>query len=190
VSVILDAMLHGRSVALLILVVIACAACSGVGTAHRTTKPEAATASTATSTTTVGTRPLACPTHPPRSVPAHQIAGTAAAMVPGHPNVLLACRYHGFNQPQPVGSLAKFARLSPAPIARALNVLPPVPKDAVFHCLVDFDERILLFFAYPDGSRLTVKIEIGGCRFATNGDRTVLAPLDSLEAALGHDPTP
>jgi hypothetical protein len=107
--------------------------------------------------------------------------------VPGSPNALLACRYHGLNQPQPAGSLAKFAHLSAAPLAAVLNTLPPIPKGAVFNCPIDFGETILLLFAYPDGTQLMVSIEMGGCGFASNGDRTVRPPIARFEAVLGHD---
>jgi hypothetical protein len=195
-------MSHRLVPSLFVLVALVCAACSGTSSDRRAS-PTTTTPRIGTSTTTVsptGTSPIAasptplsCPAEPPRSVLSHQIAGTVAASVPGHPNALLACRYHGFNQPQPVSSLAKSARVPPEPIAAALNLAPRIQNAAVYHCPIDFGETILLLFEYPNGSRLTVSLALGGCRFASNGDRTVSAPpavVASLEAALGHDRTP
>jgi hypothetical protein len=122
-------------------------------------------------------------------VPPHKTTGSATTFIPGHPSALLGCRYHGLTEPR--GSLAKSASVSPAPIAEALNRAQPITNSGVFKCPVDFGETILLLFEYPNGARLTVSIEMGGCEFATNGDRTVRTPtatLTTLEAVLGHDP--
>ncbi len=40
---------------------------------------------------------------------AGQRDGTNRTLVPGQPIALLACRYHGFNQPEPIGTLASGA---------------------------------------------------------------------------------
>lgn len=196
-SVITRVMSHRRISSLLVSVALVCAACSGTSTDRRTSPTITAPATvspttTGTPSTTVSPTPLRCPAEPPRSVPPHQIAGTASASVPGRPNALLACRYHGFNQPQPVGALAKSASVPPEPIAAALNLAPRIQNAAVYHCPIDFGETILLLFAYSNGSRLTVSLALGGCRFASNGDRTVATPpavIASLEATLGHDRT-
>ena len=61
--------------------------------------------------------PLRCPAHAPVAVAHHQQPGTASTLVPGHPDRLLACRYHGLNQPEPAGSPARSAHFAPGPIA-------------------------------------------------------------------------
>ena len=110
--------------------------------------------------------------------------------MPGQPGELLACRYYGFNQPQPVGTFARSARFASSPIAAALNAARRVPKGETFSCPADFAETMVLLFGYPDGSTLTVTASTGGCGFAHNGDLTVWMPgatLARLEAVLGHD---
>jgi hypothetical protein len=135
---------------------------------------------------------LACPSHVP-SVGHHQIAGTDTSMVPGNPATLLACRYHGLNQPEPVGSFAKSARFDPATIADALNAQPVIPPNANYLCPIDFGDTVVLLFGYSDNSRLAVRIGTTGCRFASNGDRVVRidpATLNRLQAVLGKDASP
>jgi hypothetical protein len=133
---------------------------------------------------------LLCPTHSPQRVAAHQVAGTSSTFVPGRPTELLACRYHGLNQPQPVGTFARSARVASGPIVVALNGARRVPNGEAFNCPADFAETIVLLFGYSDGSTLTVTASTGGCGFAHNGDLTVWMPgatLARLEAVLGHD---
>ena len=137
--------------------------------------------------------PLACPARAPRLVAPHQIRGTDSWMVPGGGGAaVLACRYYGLNQHQPAGTLASSAQFAPGPIQTALNAQPAIPKDAVFHCPIDFGAKILLIFGYDD-ARLTISIDPSGCRFAGNGDRVIHmepATLARLEAVLGRDPSP
>jgi hypothetical protein len=133
---------------------------------------------------------LACPSNLP-SVRHHQIAGTDTFMVPGNPTALLACRYHGLNQPEPAGALAESAFFDPAPIAEALNAQPVIPPNAVYNCPIDFGDSIVLLFRYTNDSRLTVSVKESGCRFASNGDRVVQeldsVTLNRLQAVLGKD---
>jgi hypothetical protein len=144
-------------------------------------------------TSTLAPAALACPSHLP-SVGHHQIAGTDTFMVPGNPTALLACSYHGLNQPEPAGSLAKSALFDPAPIAEALNAQPVIPPNADYNCPIDFGDSIVLLFRYTDDSRLTVSVKESGCRFASNGDRVVQGldsvTLNRLQAVLGKDASP
>lgn len=131
----------------------------------------------------------ACPSRPPDPFPQHQRAGTDTAEVPGSPVTLLACRYHGFNQPEPMGTLARSATFPPT-LASALNQARAAGP--LYGCPEDSGETILLIFGYADGSRLLVDVHTRGCRTATNGDRTVVTPdavLSELEEILGQDPT-
>ncbi len=146
--------------------------------------PEPAPDSTVTTSA-----PMQCPESVPAAVAVHQRDGTQGAMVPDDPRELLACRYHGFNQPQPSGSLASSASFDPTETARELNGARPEPARPV-NCPADFGETISLIFRYTGESHLVVAIHTSGCRTATNGDRAVFAPsatLTRLQAVLGAD---
>ena len=175
-----------------LLTVALVAGCSSTSPkAQRVATTVTSTSTLRSATTTIPkTVPIKCPAHAPSHVAEHQQPGTASTFVPGHPSELLGCRYHGDNQPQPVGSLATSATFAPDAIAAELNAARPVPKVINFMCPVDFGETILLIFGDPSGSRLTVSIATAGCEFATNGDRRIFTPaatLTRLETVLGHD---
>jgi hypothetical protein len=130
---------------------------------------------------------ISCPPHAPRAIPAHQRPGTTVIEVPGHPVSLLACRYHGLNQPQTAGTLATSAVFPPSTIAAELNDEPTVDPN-VFACPIDFGETVLLIFGYANGPPILVDINTAGCQFASNGDRTIRTPIiGQLEDVLGHD---
>ena len=136
--------------------------------------------------------PLKCPSRAPEGVAPHQFPVTTPYFVPSTPGALLVCRYHGLNQPQPEATLASSAQFAPGPIAAALNAQTAIPRGVVFNCPADFGETIVLIFVYDD-LRLTISVGTSGCRFATNGDRTIHmdpATLTRLEAVLGRDTTP
>ncbi|MDQ1481471.1 MAG: hypothetical protein QOI44_2332 [Actinomycetota bacterium] len=162
------------------------------GRSKSVSQPIPASTSTSTSTNTPTPDALACLPSPPNFL-MHQMAGTDATVVPGNPIALLACRYHGLNQPDPAGSLAKSAFFDPATIADALNAQPVIPPNANYLCPIDFGDTIVLLFGYSDNSRLAVRIGTTGCRFASNGDRVVRidpATLNRLQAVLGKDAPP
>jgi hypothetical protein len=174
----------------LALAVVVAVGCSSTTPKGQQLAANVTSTSAAPSTTTLLTTPLLkCPAHAPRVVAHHQRAGTVSTFVPGHPVALLACRYHGFNQPEPSGSLATSAHFAPGEIGAALNAAPPGVSDAF--CPIDFGEKIVLIFGYRDGSRRMASIDTGGCRDATNGDRIIsfapVAVFTRLEAVLGHD---
>jgi len=126
----------------------------------------------------------------PGAVARHQRPGTASTFVPGDPTELLACRYHGANQPQPAGSLAESADFTPGPIASELNSARRVPPGVAYSCPASFGDTILLIFKYTNGSTLMISTPTSGCQFATNGDLNVFTPsatLTTLEAVLGRD---
>jgi hypothetical protein len=130
-----------------------------------------------------------CPHQRAHGLPSRQIPGTATVFVPGRPVHLLACRFHGKNQPQPEGSFAGSATFPPAAIAEALNQAT-VPNSDPINCPADAGEVIRLRFVDANARILNVGIGTQGCRFASNGDRTVFTPqsvLSTLEATLGHD---
>jgi hypothetical protein len=112
--------------------------------------------------------------------------------VPGHPIALLACRYHGFNQRQPIGTFASSSTaLRVSQVAHDLNATPRPTNDVVPNCPNDSGETFVLFFSYREARPLLVRFDNGGCRYVTNGDLTLpFGPLGltlRLEAALGQD---
>src|SRR5262245_40071176 len=91
----------------------------------------------------VGGAHVSGPDRPAQRLPTQQVPGAASSLVPGSPDGLLACRFHGLNQPQPVGSFAAAATFAPAPIAAALNGAKVPTAGAVYHCPADFGEVIV-----------------------------------------------
>ena len=112
-------------------------------------------------------------------------------MVPGHPRALIACRYHGLNQPEPRGTLAATASLPASTVASAFNAAVPLtPGEPLPACPNDSSEEALLIFRYANNSRLLVTVDMSGCGWTTNGDRTAWTPPAlrmRLQAGLGHD---
>jgi len=125
------------------LTVALVAGCSSTSPGHVATVTSTP-ALPSTTTSTPKTAPIKCPAHAPTDLAPHQQPGTASTFVPGHPSELLGCRYHGDNQPQPVGSRATSASFAPGAIAAELNAARPVPKVINFMCPVDFGETVLL----------------------------------------------
>ncbi len=170
----------------LLVAVLALAACTGAS--HRTVAPPTTTSAP---TTSRATAPVArCSARAPQPVPPNQVPGSTSTFVPGAPRTLVACRYHGFNQREPVGTLAATARFAPEPFVTALNRAPHVPNGAVFHCPLDAAEVIVLHFGYANGETLAVTVSTQGCGFASNGDLRIRTPatvLDALQARLGRD---
>ncbi len=124
-------------------------------------------------------------------MPHRQRDGTTRTLVPGRPVGLLACRYHGFNQPQRIGSFARAAELPPSPIALGLNASQRPPPAIASGCPNDSFEWYMLYFSYRDGRALLVRVSHGGCRYVTNGDLTLEFPPAEvtrvLEVTLGSD---
>jgi hypothetical protein len=136
--------------------------------------------------------PLTCPVRAALSVPHHQRDGTTRTLVPGQPIALLACRYHGLNQPQTIGTFARAATNLPvSQIAHDLNATPRPTSSVLPSCPIDYGETYMLYFSYQDGRPLLVRFDNGGCLYVTNGDLTLpFAPPRltlRLEAALGRD---
>jgi hypothetical protein len=180
-------------VALLVAMGVACSCGTARGgvsesTTTRSLAPDSKTASRSASASRV---PTACPTAAPLTVPHHQRDGTTRTLVPGQPIALFACRYHGFNQPQPIGTLAHASELPAAFVAHELNATRRPPPGAVYHCPAEFGETYMLYFSYRGGRPLLVRFNHGGCLYVTNGDLTLPFPppqlTQRLEAALGQD---
>ena len=105
---------------------------------------------------------------------------------------VLACRYHGLNQPQPSGSLAGATVLPASAVARVVDSTPILPPGAPSpNCVEGTGERYVLQFTYRAGPPLTVYVTNDGCIDVDNGDLSGLAPAAltaQLVAALGSDP--
>jgi hypothetical protein len=111
------------------------------------------------------------------------------ALVPGRPVTVLICRYHGFNQPEPIGTLASSRLVSARPLAAELDAGEPV-GNVLRSCPADFGDVTLLVFEFRHGHRLLVTVHGSGCRIATNGARSAYAPPDALlrlEKLVGQD---
>ena len=66
-----------------------------------------------------------------------------------------------------------------------------IPKDAVFSCPADPGGSIRVIFEYPVGEAVTVRIAMGGCRFASNGPLTAAASPQAQQQIIdlvGSDP--
>ena len=179
----------GAFLAILFVVASACSSSNGTPRSSTTATTSASAATSTTTARAVRAPALRCPSTPPVAPPV-QLPTTETMFVPGTPTELLACRYHGFNQPQRAYSLARAARLAPAPITAALNAARPIPPGAVFNCPNDSGETIVLLFGYANGRTLQVTVSMSGCEFAHNGRRTVAMPpalLARLQTVLGHD---
>ena len=121
----------------------------------------------------------------PPKVPSNQRDGTGNALVPGQPIELLACRYHGFNQAQPIGTLATRAALPASDVAGELNQTPiPTHEAPIPNCPADFGEKYMLWFRYADGVPLLVSFDDGGCRYVDNGDLRAPVPTPLRHSAL------
>ena len=158
----------------------------------------ASTASTAApgpSSSTTAAQAAVCDSTAPADVPVHQRDGTQTTMVPGRPDRLLGCRYHGLNQPEPVRTLASSAALPAGELAALVNAVRiPPPGSPVPNCPADFGETYVLRFGYADGTDLVVTVGRGGCRVVSNGDLhgwpAGAELIGRLQAALGGDPGP
>jgi hypothetical protein len=133
------------------------------------------------------TATASCSATVPKPTLTDQRAGVRSSVVPGKPGVLLGCRY--VLQPAQGSTdgsaLVSADLLSPFRYAPALNAAKPA-KDAP-SCPAS-EAVIALIFRYPDGSRVLVTVQPDGCRIATNGTRTVVAPralITQLNASLG-----
>jgi hypothetical protein len=132
---------------------------------------------------------------PPNPPPAR--GGLADTLVPPGPLVATVCRYAGRNQPVAAGTLERTHVVTGPALASLVTALDSpslqvIPDSAVYSCPMDQGSTDLLAFAYPTGPAVTVSVAILGCRFMTNGARTVggaeLGP--RLAAWVGTDRLP
>lgn len=118
--------------------------------------------------------PLTCPSHFQRphfgNYPAlHRV------MVPRKPGRFVVCRYHGLNAPDPQslggsGIVRHGVRLHR--VVRIYDALPAPPSGPIA-CPADWGREIIVDFRYPNRPDDLVRQDLTGCRFGTNGHRSV-----------------
>ncbi len=136
---------------------------------------------------------MLCPIVPPGAPPISEIQALASRFVPGDPTAVRACRYHGYDQPQPYGSLASTELLAARPIAALLNKARRTSEDPTFGCPTDLGGRIVLVFGYRAGLPVLITVRTSGCEVLTNGVIDIWMPtalVTRLERVLGYDRYP
>jgi hypothetical protein len=105
--------------------------------------------------------------------PARENPRSAEVLVPMAPRELLVCRYYGLNEPpsHPAGTLAAeglLRRTAPTrSLAREFDALEPFP-DRPLHCPADDGSALLAIFRYRSQPEVPVRVNLTGCRGATN----------------------
>jgi hypothetical protein len=105
-------------------------------------------------------------------------AGLADTLVPPGPSSLSVCRYAGLNQPATVGTLEQSHVVIGPALAQFVAYLnlpkwPVIPAGAIYNCPLSDGRVDLLRFDYPSGPGVTVTVDMDGCRFVSNGVRTI-----------------
>lgn len=134
------------------------------------------------------TDPLGCPaTSPsPPSVPGSR----PARLVPDDVRVAIACRYAGFNEVVPAGTLTARAFLTePQPFVAAVNSAVP-PEAGAWSCPADLGSTDLIVFIGPTSGRTTVAVARTGCAWMTPPLGGALVTPDALRHALSDPKTP
>jgi hypothetical protein len=139
----------------------------------------AASGSTARRTKSAATlaRPGRCPAKPQQHVRRSSWARARTQLAPTGATAIRLCRYSGGND-HPAGKLVRSRLLTGGAVVsrlvREFDKLPPFPRGAVA-CPNDDGSEILALFAYPNGGRVTVELDLTGCQGATNGDLVRIA---------------
>ncbi len=136
----------------------------------------------ASPTTTTGRVLAAAPSLCPRTAttvhPVPLRPGLADQLVPSGPVRAAVCRYEGLDGPAAAGSLVRSHVVS-GPALDDLVALFNSPQwqvitdPAVYSC--PFDEGAVddVWFMYTAGPSVVVSVDLAGCRFASNGVRTI-----------------
>jgi hypothetical protein len=112
-------------------------------------------------------KPAHCPPEArlTRLIRRNDVPGINNQLVPGNPSELVACAPSG-RKAVATGTLA-------INIVDALNSLKLVKPGTYYNCPNDTGSSTYsLFFNYPSGDVLLVTLDAGGCRFASNGQRS------------------
>lgn len=106
-----------------------------------------------------------------RRKPTSRALGAQRALVPGHPVVVLVCRYSGLNGHPRLALIRSRAITDAATVAHLahdLNALPP-PSPGALNCPADFANAVLMFFSYAHGPGDPVSVGLSGCQDVANG---------------------
>jgi hypothetical protein len=128
----------------------------------------------------------------PSSLTDVHIGSRLSQLVPNAPEQAVFCKYAGMNEKVKSGTLVRLVAVrNPSALAKLLNQLKPVPKDAVYPCPFDSGSRDALVFVKANKST-TVLIPTSGCPFVsstkTSGrwflSKAANAALQKLDPAL------
>ncbi len=130
-----------------------------------------------------GVHPIACPVPAPSqqavAEPTEPVRpGLATELVPAGPTYATICRYSGLNPPPDPQTLVGVAEVV-GPRLGALVAFMDSPDRQVIHnpeyfnCPSDDGRVDLVEFFYTLGPAARVWVDVTGCRFASNGVRTV-----------------
>ena len=96
-------------------------------------------------------------------------------MVPRTPARFIVCRYRGLNAPDPQ-SLAGSGIVRRGPrlrrVVRIYNALPRPPSGPIA-CPADWGREMIVHFRYRGRPDDLIHQHLSGCRFGTNGHRSV-----------------
>jgi hypothetical protein len=164
----------------LVVLVVALSACTSTGTGGPLTGPS--------NPTLAGIESRSCPDHDAAGPSSHGLTGLRQTLVPAGPTGALICRYGpiGEHGRPPRGTVVLGSDLGS--LVQTLDGLRHIPGPQNFMCPFDDGSRFLIRFAYPDGGRLRVTVELRGCRFAWNGHLNAWADeaLYSMLRSLTH----
>jgi hypothetical protein len=104
--------------------------------------------------------------------------GLADTLVPTGPTSLSVCRYAGLDQPDEAGTLERSHMVTGRALAQFVADLDMptwqvIPSGAIYNCPSSQGRVDLLQFDYPSGPAVTVTVDTDGCRFSSNGVRTI-----------------
>jgi hypothetical protein len=113
--------------------------------------------------------PLTC-SRSDRRTPPSKAPGAQRAVVPGHPQAVLLCRYSGLNGHPRLALIRSRAITNTATVAHLADELNALPKQAgAINCPADFGDAVMAWFQYSAGPGDPVQVGLSGCQDVTNG---------------------
>lgn len=108
-------------------------------------------------------------------------AGLAQVLVPTSPSApvyVTICRYAGLNQTVKPGTLERSRVLMGPQLASLVAYLDEpnwgrVPAGGSVNCPMSIGSLDILQFVYTSAPDVTLSVDVGGCSFVSNGQRTV-----------------
>ena len=119
-----------------------------------------------------------CPRTAPANEPLPPRPGLADELVPAGPVRASVCRYEGLNGPASAGSLVRSHVVSGAALDDLVALFDSstwqvITQPPYLYCPMDDGASDVVQFRYASGPSVDVRIDLGGCGFASNGVRTV-----------------